>query len=153
MLLHSKSDRNPGYLVRALIDGNLRYCCFAEDLDSYQIVGAASSSSAMHGQMELVPAQSDEEALSCVRLSPLPLLERVYRKTDGRVEEGDEDIKMDGAAACAALPDATLLPDADTSAVPVQAPLFQSPYNEISLMSDYEMMQADGIHNKDVMML
>ena len=77
ILLHSKSDRNGGYLVRALMDGELRYCRFSEDLDWFQIVAVG------HGDnMMMVPVQTEEEALACVRQTPLPVLEKTYTRDD-----------------------------------------------------------------------
>ena len=77
ILLHSKSDRDGGYLVRAVMDGELRYCRFSEDLDWFQIVAVQSGNN-----MEMVPAQTEEEALACVRQMPLPVLERMYTRSD-----------------------------------------------------------------------
>ena len=77
ILLHSKSDRDGGYLVRAFMDGELRYCRFSEDLDWFQIVGVAKGDGT--GPM---PAQTEEEALACVRQTPLLVLEKMYTRND-----------------------------------------------------------------------
>ena len=79
ILLHSKSDRDGGYLVRAFMDGELRYCRFSEDLDWFQTVGVTKGD----GMTPVpVPAQTEDEALACVRQTPLLVLEKLYTRND-----------------------------------------------------------------------